>query len=52
VKSKVHREIRLHPIPCLAAMLLEGKVHDGETVVVTAGKNGLMFNGAATKKAA
>ena len=36
----------------LAEMLLEGKVHDGETVKITAGKDGLMFNGAAVKKAA
>jgi ATP-dependent Clp protease ATP-binding subunit ClpB len=36
----------------LAGMLLEGKIHDGETVKITAGKDGLMFNGAATKKAA
>jgi ATP-dependent Clp protease ATP-binding subunit ClpB len=36
----------------LAEMLLDGKVHDGETVKVTAGKDGLMFNGAAVKKAA
>jgi ATP-dependent Clp protease ATP-binding subunit ClpB len=36
----------------LAGMLLEGKVHDGETVKISAGKDGLMFNGAATKKAA
>ncbi|HEV7463039.1 MAG TPA: ATP-dependent chaperone ClpB [Methyloceanibacter sp.] len=33
----------------LAGMLLEGKVHDGETVKITAGKDGLMFNGAAVK---
>ncbi len=33
-------------------MLLEGKIHDGETVEITAGKDGLMFNGAAAKKAA
>ncbi|MGH6804390.1 MAG: AAA family ATPase, partial [Methyloceanibacter sp.] len=36
----------------LAEMLLEGKIHDGETVKITAGKDGLMFNGAAVKKAA
>ncbi len=36
----------------LAGMLLEGKIHDGETVKITAGKDGLMFNGAAVKKAA
>ena len=36
----------------LAEMLLDGKVHDGETVKITAGKDGLMFNGAAVKKAA
>jgi ATP-dependent Clp protease ATP-binding subunit ClpB len=34
----------------LAEMLLDGKVHDGETVKVTAGKDGLMFNGAAVTK--
>ena len=33
-------------------MLLDGKVQDGETVKVSAGKDGLMFNGAAAKKAA
>jgi ATP-dependent Clp protease ATP-binding subunit ClpB len=36
----------------LAEMVLAGKIHDGETVKITAGKNGLMFNGAAAKKAA
>ena len=36
----------------LAEMLLDGKVHDGETVKITAGKDGLMFNGTAAKKAA
>jgi len=36
----------------LAEMLLDGKVHDGETVKITADKDGLMFNGAAVKKAA
>ncbi len=36
----------------LAGMLLEGKIHDGETVKITSGKDGLMFNGAAVKKAA
>ena len=36
----------------LAEMLLEGKVHDGEKVEITAGKDGLMFNGEAAKKAA
>ncbi len=33
-------------------MVLAGKIHDGETVKITAGKDGLMFNGAAAKKAA
>ncbi len=36
----------------LAEMVLAGKIHDGETVKITAGKDGLMFNGAAAKKAA
>ncbi|HZJ12537.1 MAG TPA: ATP-dependent chaperone ClpB [Methyloceanibacter sp.] len=36
----------------LAELLLDGKIHDGETVKITAGKDGLMFNGAAAKKAA
>jgi ATP-dependent Clp protease ATP-binding subunit ClpB len=36
----------------LAEMLLEGKVHDGETVKMTAAKDGLLFNGAAAKQAA
>jgi ATP-dependent Clp protease ATP-binding subunit ClpB len=36
----------------LAELLLEGKIHDGETVKISAGKDGLMFNGAAAKKAA
>jgi ATP-dependent Clp protease ATP-binding subunit ClpB len=36
----------------LAGMLLEGKIHDGDKVEITAGKDGLMFNGAAVKKAA
>jgi ATP-dependent Clp protease ATP-binding subunit ClpB len=33
----------------LAEMVLSGKIHDGETVRITAGKDGLMFNGAAAK---
>ena len=34
----------------LAELLLEGKIHDGETVKITGGKDGLMFNGAAAKE--
>jgi hypothetical protein len=33
-------------------MLLEGRIHDGESVKITAGKDGLMFNGEAAKQAA
>jgi ATP-dependent Clp protease ATP-binding subunit ClpB len=33
----------------LAEMMLEDKIHDGETVKISAGKDGLMFNGAAAK---
>ena len=33
----------------LADMMLAGKIHDGETVKITAGKDGLTFNGAAAK---
>jgi ATP-dependent Clp protease ATP-binding subunit ClpB len=36
----------------LAEMLLEGKLHDGETVKVTANKDGLLINGQAIKQAA
>ncbi len=36
----------------LAEMVLAGKIHDGETVKITAGKDGLMFNGAAAKRKA
>jgi ATP-dependent Clp protease ATP-binding subunit ClpB len=36
----------------LAEMVLAGNVHDGETVKVTAGKDGLLFNGKAAKQAA
>ena len=36
----------------LAEMLLEGQIHDGERVAITAGKDGLMFNGQAAKQAA
>jgi ATP-dependent Clp protease ATP-binding subunit ClpB len=36
----------------LAEMLLQGKIHDGETVKITAGKDGLMFNGEAAKREA
>jgi ATP-dependent Clp protease ATP-binding subunit ClpB len=36
----------------LAEMVLAGKVHDGEKVEVTAGKDGLLFNGKAAKQAA
>jgi len=33
----------------LAEMVLAGKIHDGDKVKITAGKDGLMFNGAAAK---
>ncbi len=33
----------------LAEMILEGKIHDGETVKVTANKDGLVINGQAVK---
>jgi ATP-dependent Clp protease ATP-binding subunit ClpB len=33
----------------LAEMILEGKIRDGETVKVSAGKDGLTFNGTAAK---
>jgi ATP-dependent Clp protease ATP-binding subunit ClpB len=33
----------------LAEIVLAGKIHDGEKVVITAGTDGLMFNGAAVK---
>jgi len=36
----------------LAEMVLAGKIHDVETVKVTAGKDGLLFNGKAAKQAA
>jgi len=36
----------------LAEQVLEGKVHDGETVKIAAGKDGLLFNGEAVKAAA
>jgi ATP-dependent Clp protease ATP-binding subunit ClpA len=36
----------------LAEMVLAGKIHDGETVKIGAGKDGLMFNGAAAKRKA
>jgi ATP-dependent Clp protease ATP-binding subunit ClpB len=33
----------------LAEMVLAGKIHDGETVKITAGKDGLLFNGEVAK---
>jgi ATP-dependent Clp protease ATP-binding subunit ClpB len=36
----------------LAEMILQGKIHDGETVKVTAGKDGLLFNGEVAKQKA
>jgi hypothetical protein len=36
----------------MAEMILEGKVHDGETVTITADQNGLIINGIAAKQAA
>ena len=32
-----------------AEMVLAGKIRDGETIKITAGKDGLKFNGAAAK---
>jgi len=39
------RVIQAHLQNPLATMLLEGGIHDGETVHVTAGKGGLVING-------
>ena len=36
----------------LAELILSGKVKDGDTVTVSAGKNGLTFNGQGVKEAA
>jgi ATP-dependent Clp protease ATP-binding subunit ClpB len=36
----------------LAEMILEGRIHDGESVKITAGKDGLMFNGETAKREA
>jgi ATP-dependent Clp protease ATP-binding subunit ClpB len=36
----------------LAELILSGKVKDGDTVKVSAGKSGLTFNGQAVKEAA
>ena len=36
----------------LAEMVLAGKIHDGEKVEITAGKDGLLFNGKSAKQAA
>ena len=36
----------------LAEMVLAGKIRDGETVKITANKDGLLFNGQAVKQAA
>jgi ATP-dependent Clp protease ATP-binding subunit ClpB len=40
------RAIQRHLQNPLATLLLEGKIHDGETVRVSAGKDGLIINGA------
>jgi ATP-dependent Clp protease ATP-binding subunit ClpB len=39
------RAIQRHLQNPLATLLLEGKIHDGETVRVGAGKDGLIING-------
>ncbi|HKB00111.1 MAG TPA: ATP-dependent chaperone ClpB [Methyloceanibacter sp.] len=36
----------------LAELILQGKIHEGETVKITADKNGLVINGQAVKQAA
>ena len=36
----------------MAELILEGKVHDGETVTITANKDGLIINCTAAKQAA
>ncbi len=36
----------------LAEMILQGRIHDGESVKITAGADGLMFNGEAAKQKA
>ena len=51
-RGRLKRVIQKYLQDPLAEMLLEGKIHDGETVKISAGKDGLMFNGAAAKQAA
>jgi len=36
----------------LAELILAGRIKDGEKVAITAGRDGLVFNGAAVKAAA
>ena len=36
----------------LAELILSGKIKDGEKVAISAGRNGITFNGAAVKEAA
>jgi len=36
----------------LAEQVLAGKIHDGETVKISAGKDGLVINGVTVKQAA
>jgi ATP-dependent Clp protease ATP-binding subunit ClpB len=36
----------------LAELILQGKIHEGETVKITADSNGLVINGQAVKQAA
>ncbi len=46
------RAIQRHLQNPLATLLLEGKIHDGETVRVSAGKGGLIINGVQAQAAA
>ena len=51
-RGRLKRVIQKYVQDPLAEMVLAGKIHDGETVKITAGKDGLMFNGAAAKQKA
>ena len=48
-RGRLKRVIQKYVQDPLAEQMLAGKIKDGEKVVITAGKDGLMFNGAAAK---
>ena len=51
-RAALKRVIQKYVQDPLAEQVLAGKIHDGETVKISAGKDGLVINGETVKQAA